>query len=342
MSSTRSIISPPPFAANALTVIPPTPVAGVSYRDPVAGPASSADGWPYAERVNSAEWNQIMYQLSSLVSIMDKKGVLGWSSAVDYTEAGVQFGSDGILYSWLAASGPNNGGAKDPILNPSFWRKLQAGQLIGVQVFSSVGAATYIPTTGTTSIVVEVQGGGGAGGGSQATAAGTISVSPGGNAGANGRSRITTGFSGVTITVGAGGTGVLGANGNAGGASSFGAAISAPGGQGGVAYPAATPPVLNINGTAQTSSTGGNIINAPGGRGLPGIASGVTFGGSGDGGSSVYGAGGPAAGAISSPTNGKAGVSPGSGGSGGAGGAGAGASTGGNGAPGIVIVQEYA
>lgn len=216
------------------------------------------------------------------------------------------------------------------------------GRLIGVRVFNVPGTFTYTPTPGTTSVIARVQAGGGAGGGSQATAAGTVSVCPGGNAGAYGESRLTGGFSGATIIVGSGGTGVLGAAGNPGGASSFGGSISAPGGQGGTAYVAASPPVLNINGTAQTPATGGNIVNAPGGRGQPAMASGVTFGGSGDGGASIFGGGGPTSGAISSPTNGKAGVAPGSGGSGGAGGAGAGASTGGAGAPGIVIVLEYA
>lgn len=114
MASTRSIIAPPPFAANALTTIPPTPVAGVSYRDPVAGPASSPDGWPYAERVNSAEFNQIMYQISYLVSLVDKKGLLGWSSMAEYTEYALCLGSDGVTYKWVSPSGPSNGGAKDP------------------------------------------------------------------------------------------------------------------------------------------------------------------------------------------------------------------------------------
>lgn len=216
------------------------------------------------------------------------------------------------------------------------------GRLLNVQKFSTAGTFTYTPTPGTTSVIIKVQAGGGAGGGSQATAAGTVSVCPGGNAGAYAESRLTSGFSGATIIVGAGGTGVLGAGGNPGGSSSFGGSISAPGGQGGNTYAAASPPVLNINGAAQTSATGGNIVNAPGGRGQPAMASGVTFGGSGDGGASIFGGGGPASGAIATPTNGKAGVAPGSGGSGGAGGAGAGASTGGPGATGIVIVLEYA
>ncbi|KAA0179508.1 hypothetical protein FX016_18330 [Cupriavidus gilardii] len=220
--------------------------------------------------------------------------------------------------------------------------EMAKGRLIGVKVFSTPGTTTYTPTEGTKSVVVEVQGGGGAGGGSQATTASTVSVCPGGNAGAYGKSRINSGFSGVPVVVGAGGAGALGANGGNGGSSSFGAFVSAPGGQGAPSYVAASAPVLNINSSAQSLASGGNVINASGGRGQPAVASGVTFGGSGDGGASFFGSGGRAAGAVSTPTNGAAGVAPGSGGSGGAGGGGAGASTGGAGAPGIVIVWEYA
>jgi hypothetical protein len=124
MASTREVIAPPIFAEDAATVIPPTPIAGQSYRDPVAGPASSPDGWPYAQLVNSAEWNQLMFQWSSLLSIMDKKGVLGWSDQTNYTEPSVSFGSDGTLYFWLQASGPDNGGAKDPVSEPLYWQTL--------------------------------------------------------------------------------------------------------------------------------------------------------------------------------------------------------------------------
>lgn len=156
MSSTRSVISPPPFAANALTVIPPTPVAGVSYRDPIAGPASSADGWPYAERVNSAEWNQIMYQVSSLLAIMDKKGVLGWSSDVDYSEASIAFGSDGLLYNWLQPSGPSLGGAKDPAAgaNPLYWKAAITSIPDPTDVVSGSALNLKSSTVGTNAVAV--------------------------------------------------------------------------------------------------------------------------------------------------------------------------------------------
>lgn len=145
MSSTRSVIAPPIFAEDASTTIPPTPIAGQSYRDPVAGPASSPDGWRYAQVVNSAEWNQLVYQWSTLLSIIDSKGILGWSDQVDYASNAVAYGSDGNLYTWLAASGPTLGGAKDPVSQPAFWRKglVYDSDMVGV-IGASRGAAMSV------------------------------------------------------------------------------------------------------------------------------------------------------------------------------------------------------
>lgn len=124
MASTRSIISPGIFAENASTVIPPTPIAGVSYRDTVSGTDDIVNGWRYGTRVESQDWNQIVFLMTSMLSLIDKKGVIGWSNLVDYTESALTFGSDGNLYVWIQASGPGNGGAKDPISSPTFWKPL--------------------------------------------------------------------------------------------------------------------------------------------------------------------------------------------------------------------------
>lgn len=123
MSSTRSFKSPGIFAADAATVIPPTPIAGVSYRDAVNGTNDVENGWRYGTRVESQDWNQIMYMVTSMLAMIDTQGVLGWSSDVDYTGPSLVFGGDGQLYIKIgAASGPNNGGAKDPISNPDYWQ----------------------------------------------------------------------------------------------------------------------------------------------------------------------------------------------------------------------------
>ncbi|WP_414899348.1 hypothetical protein [Rhizobium cremeum] len=198
------------------------------------------------------------------------------------------------------------------------------GRLLNTQVFKTPGTSTYTPTPGTQYVEVEVQGGGGAGGGPPATGAGQLSIGGGGGSGAWAQKLITSGFSGVTVTVGAAGAGASGAAGGAGGASSFGALVSANGGGGGaVAGPAANTSNFNTSGgAAGAAGTSGDInsagINGTGylvvsGTGVPPFAAPSRF------------AGGP-----------------------GAGGAGNGnpestaARVGTDGQPGIVIVREYA
>lgn len=340
--------SPVPFAeGGSKNTIPVASQIGVT-----PGLASFTDGFPPLTMTPLAaggvpprgqDFNGILYFLSAAVRWKQAGGSyvydLSFATSVGgYPKGAILLKAD-LSGFWISTVDSN---VANPDTGGAGWADPMTGRLINVQVFPTAGTFTYTPTSGTRSIVVEVQGAGGAGGGSQATGASTVSTCPGGNAGAYGKSRIVTGFASVSVMVGAPGSGVLGASGGSGGASSFGALVSAPGGQGGQSYTAGAAPVFCINNSAQTSATGGNIVNASGGRGQPGAATSVTFGGSGEGGASVYGSGGRGIGVVATPTNGVAGVAPGSGGSGGAGGAGAGATTGGTGAPGIVIVWEYA
>lgn len=144
------------------------------------------------------------------------------------------------------------------------------GALIGVQVITST--QTYTPTTGTNSVVVELQSAGGGSGGIAATAAGTISASTGSGSGAYAKVRFTTGFSGVTVTigaVGAAGTSAPGAGGN-GATSSFGALISCPGGNGTGAAAATSTAGGMTAGAAQTAAptiSGGTTIVSVAGAG---------------------------------------------------------------------------
>lgn len=109
------------------------------------------------------------------------------------------------------------------------------GRLLNVQYFRSSG--TYTPTPGTTSIVVEVQGGGGGGGGAPATGASQYSSGGNGSSGCYALKRFTSGFSGATVTIGAGGNAGSGASAGGGaGLTSFAATagtVSAGGGYGG-------------------------------------------------------------------------------------------------------------
>lgn len=331
MSSTRSIISPPPFAANALTVIPPTPVAGVSYRDPVAGPASSPDGWPYAERVNSAEFNQILFQMSSLMGIMDSQGILGWSSLVNYGVPSITFGSDGALYIALQASGPSTT-VRDPVSSPAYWASIRRG------IVRYTGAGTFVAPAGVYTIWGTGCAGGAGGGGSNSTSA---TSSAGGGGGGAGQSvyreqySVTPGTSYAVSIGSAGAGGGLGAAGTNGGVTSVAGLVSLNGGIGGAG-----------GGAASATNSNGGI----GGAGFPGGSYGSdsgsalgagSFGGAGA--SSPFGGGGRG-----TKGNGGAAVAGGPAFGFGSGGGGAGGvngnvtaagASGGAGAPGIFIIE---
>lgn len=213
-----------------------------------------------------------------------------------------------------------------------------SGRLLGApQIFSTPGTATYTPTPGTTKIIVEVQGAGGAGAGSPATGASQASVGSGGGAGAYVKSILFSGFSGQTVTVGAGGTGVSGLAGNTGGTSSFGAIISCPGGRGG-AVQGPSAGLFFTNSISSSAPTGANIQSNIGQGSDIAIVFDSTHIQFGRAGQSLFGAGAPAGGA--GPA-GVAAVSPGSGGGGTALTPSLAALTGGAGGPGIVIVWEY-
>lgn len=212
------------------------------------------------------------------------------------------------------------------------------GNLIAVRVFTATG--TYTPTAGTKFIVVEVQGGGGGGGGSSATGAGQLSGGVGGNSGSYAKSRITTAFSGVTITVGAAGAaGAVGAAGGLGGQSSFGALVTAPGGAGGASIAANTPPIIGSPSVNSSIASGGSISNHSSGYATPALLVSLVSAMPGSGACSLFGSGPVGSGA---PGGGGGAANYGCGGAGALTGASGSGFTGGAGAAGVVIVHEYA
>lgn len=168
------------------------------------------------------------------------------------------------------------------------------------QVFSATGTFTA-PFSGW--FHVRLVGGGGAGGGSTGTRNGG-----GGGAGeyAEGWHYLTAG-SATTVTIGAGGIGVLSADGNPGGTSSFGALMTAIGGYGGISQ--AGPFVAG--GPGGFGGTGGQV-RTTGGAGQSGsnVAGSTTPGGCG--GASYFGGGGMSATVVANAI----GQAPGSGGGG--------------------------
>lgn len=213
-----------------------------------------------------------------------------------------------------------------------------SGSLIATRVFTANTA--YEATEGTNAIEVIVVGGGGGGGGSAAMSASQFAGGGGGGSGGWGVSRLIADFDGEAITVGASGAGGIGAaNGSAGGTSSFGALISATGGAGGSFGAAATVGNTQVGGQGGTCE-GANLYSSTGESGLPSIAFSSANMVSGAGGSSMLGAGGRSL--ASATADGVAGGGKGGGGGGAVGQNSAAARTGGAGAPGVVIIREYA
>jgi len=210
--------------------------------------------------------------------------------------------------------------------------------LIGVQTFTSSG--TYTPTPGTKSVIVEVVGGGGSGGGCGATNGSQGAASSGGSSASFAKARLTTDFSGVAVTIGAGGatTGAGAVIGNSGGTSSFGTLVTAPGGIGGYAGTAYTPPAVVGGALPGNVPVGGNLVNAVGTPSQYGSVFSVYAVVAGCGAPSVYGGAGTGGG----NGFGLAAAAPGAGGGGASSILNSPARTGGAGAAGLVTVYEYA
>ncbi|MGQ4167221.1 tail fiber protein [Escherichia coli] len=202
------------------------------------------------------------------------------------------------------------------------------GRLVNTRVFTSSG--TYTPTPGTKRIRVTITGGGGGGGGCKAISNNETFFGAGGGAGGTVITILTPTQNSYPVTIGAGGAGGVSAtNGTSGGNSVF-ASLIAPGGAGG-----GKVGVTNTNGgNGGVPSTGD--IRITGGNGGDGQSGNISV--SGEGGTSYWGGGGRAGAG--------GGVSGKAYGSGGGGAYDAGYSgtsmTGGKGAAGICIIEEFA
>jgi hypothetical protein len=215
-------------------------------------------------------------------------------------------------------------------------------QYLTTVAYDSSGTFTKASYPGLRAVKFRCQGGGGAGGGAAAAGSGSATGGGGGQGGNYAEKFVLASAlaSSVTITRGAGGTGVTGAAGGDGGTSSAGTHCVAGGGTGGSINSSTTLITFAISGTPNTTGTGDLVI--------PGSAGGfATLYGAGDaacsgaGGNSNWGAGSrpvnPAAGA-----DGTAGALYGGGGSGAANTNSQGSTRiGGAGAAGRVLVDLY-
>ena len=207
--------------------------------------------------------------------------------------------------------------------------KTAPGGLKSMQVFTSSG--TWTKLEGVNLIKVYVTGGGGGGGPCD-----NDDMANGGGAGGTAIKIVdVSGISSVAVTVGAGSAGTANAGGfeGQGATSSFGAYCSATGGRN---TGAATGTTWAIGGAGGIGI--GGDINLSGGDGNGGaIDMTNTYLSAGTGGASYWGGGGAGDNRNNSPAHPRAGQVYGSGGGGGAI-----TQTSGNGAGGVVVIEEYA
>ena len=133
MPNNRTVTLTGIFAQNASTVIPANPVAGSPYRNASMTPSEIQNGWPFKTIVDSSNFNQTMYELSSLAKQFEQYGFLPWSNLTDYPIGGFALGSNGSLYQALQATGPSTT-AMDPTTdtNHTYWQVVQFGSHTGM------------------------------------------------------------------------------------------------------------------------------------------------------------------------------------------------------------------
>jgi len=217
------------------------------------------------------------------------------------------------------------------------------GSELGVGPFVRVftGSGTYTKPAGLVRAIVTVLGGGGGGGGALTTGTGEGSMGAGGAGGGASTRYLAASSIGATeaVTVGAGGAGGVGdADGAGGGSSSFGSLVVATGGGGGgrVSNGPLAAVVTGGNGGSASGTTDIGYTGEGGGIGFRTAGGVLVVGGAG--GCSAYGGGARSSG---SGENGLAGGNFGGGGSGASNPENSPSKTGGAGANGLVIVEEF-
>ncbi len=224
------------------------------------------------------------------------------------------------------------------------------GRLINIQTITTSG--TYTKTPGAKHALIRAVGGGAGGGGVPATSSTTQSTAKGGESGAYIEAYVDlSSVTSLSAIIGAGGVGAIaGSNsGTSGGTTSLGSLISCPGGEPGIGGNTSAASFVSSDRASNKApmSTGRVLVSTP--TSLPNLGrvanpSAPTVGGTG--GSNPLGIGGAAGGAVpgtpGTPTNPTNATGYGSGGGGGASVGGNAAMGGANGAPGVIIIMEYA
>lgn len=334
-----------PVLTRALDYDSPSDINNTGAIPVVNGTANAGTSWLLTSAVNTVGTDPLTYtQFSAALANTVQTG------GTNPTNHGVVLGEGtNIVGSTSAGTAgqvlTSNGGSADPTFQTS------SGRLLNVQIITATGAATYTPTSGTNSVILELQAGGGGGGGVAANpGAGLVNLGQSAAAGGWLRVRLAANFSGASYSVGIGGPGGTAGNnaGTAGGDTTFTTTGGGPvtytakGGTAGGTQLGSFAPVFAYFPAANNVTTGGDI-SFSGQNASPSVAYTTSGAISGQGGSSYYSRGALPATIVATSTS-QAGINAegkGGGGSGAVAEGTAAARAGGNGSPGVIIIWEY-
>ena len=120
--SNRTVTIKNVFASTAETNIPNPPVPGQSYRNTNLTSEEVGLGWPFKEIVDSAKFNEAMYEYTTICQQLEKYGFLPWSQNTNYPAGGCALGTDGNVYQAKQPTGPSTTSV-DPVndTNHTYW-----------------------------------------------------------------------------------------------------------------------------------------------------------------------------------------------------------------------------
>ena len=75
-----------------------TPVPMVTYAKSDIPNADIESGWPYKKINDSAEFNEVMNRVTTLLQLSEQCGILPWCPNTAYASGGLATGSDGQIY----------------------------------------------------------------------------------------------------------------------------------------------------------------------------------------------------------------------------------------------------
>lgn len=117
----RTVVTGGIWAENAPNVpISGEPTTGVTYANTEITEAEIQSGWPFKTVVNSADANEVLRRLTTLMDMLESLGFLEWSPLTDYIIGSFARGSDNKVYKALLASGPSTATVDPTSVNTSW------------------------------------------------------------------------------------------------------------------------------------------------------------------------------------------------------------------------------